>query len=572
MLRNCLKKLGNYRTRCTIKTLHTPVYRMKNLQVLRDILSGIKLLDKIISSSSYNKTLIYEPKYKSRPQVVSSQDTMRLQNVLREFLDSLQIDEATNTELQLDSSRKLGKVGLQLFLDCTRDNLTLNSTSLTSSLLEYYFKYPKKEVVSGIKIGLRYIRGFLEQNKIMVKGQNDIDALVDQFTMSSLDSQSVKNVLRAVNYQLFSDDIVRVINGNKTYDEIDVSKGWKYPAGILDTNEAYLRSLELPNKKLVSVDKKMLVLVYDGTLRDANKILPTITYARNLKKFVLLIVKGDCTGDALTSITINNNRNKRENNESRTIIMKYSNKANKNLALQENHDFVKFLRLPCGYDSIYSPEYSTLVPSKMCADKYYGSVESMKATTGEAFLYNSIDFESSQNEASQSFLQQTVTLKIGGHNEIEIDQRRNTLENFLNNSLCHGLAKGFIPSHGISLLKAVPGLSRLKANEPDFMTKLGIDAVLSAVVLPSEVAFKNAYGYNHHEISNLIAEAINENSFQLAKFSSTSKLVDTTKAGSIEPWNKMDSCLANIATFIKLLTSCNTIVTCIYEKPEKRTA
>lgn len=325
---------------------------------------------------------------------------MRLQNVLREFLDSLQIDEATNTELQLDSSRKLGKVGLQLFLDCTRDNLTLNSTSLTSSLLECYFKYPEKEVVNGIKIGLRYIRGFLEQNKIMVKGQNDIDALVDQFTMSSLDSQSVKNVLRAVNYQLFSDDIVRVINGNKTYDEIDVSKGWKYPAGILDTNEAYLRSLDLPNKKLVSVDKKMLVLMYDGTLRDANKILPTVTYARNLKKSVLLIVKGDCTGDALTSITINNNRNKRENNESRIIIMKYSNKANKNLALQENHDFVKFLRLPCGYDSIYSPEYSPLVPSKMCADKYYGSVESIKATTGEAFLYNSVDFESSQNEAS----------------------------------------------------------------------------------------------------------------------------------------------------------------------------
>ncbi|QHS71608.1 Tcm62p [Saccharomyces paradoxus] len=569
MLKNCLRKLGDYQTRCSIKTLHTPVYRTKNLQVLRDMLSGIKLLEKIITSSSYNKTLIYEPKYKSRPQVVSSHDTLRLQNVMRELVDSLQVDEAINTRLQSNRSRKLGRVGLQLFMDCIRENLTSTSTSLTCSLLEYYFKYPEKEVINGIKTGLRYIRDFLEKNKIMVKSQNNIVALVEQFALSSSDSQSVKRVLKAIDYELFSDDIVRVINGKKTYDEVDIFKGWKYPAGILDSNESYLRSLELPTKKLVSIEKDMLVLMYDGTLRDANKILPTITYARKLKKSVLLIVNGDCTGDALTSITINNNRNKRENNESRIVVVKYSEKANNNLALQENHDFIKFLRLPCGYDSIYSPEYSPLVPSKMCADKYYGNVESIKATTGEAFLYNSIGTEALSNKVPKSFLQKTVTLSIGGHNEIEIDQRRNALDNFLNNTLCHGLAKGFIPAYGVSLLKTVPGLNRLKANESNFMTKVGIDAVLSAVVLPSEVAFKNVYGYNYYEISSLIADTINEKSFQLAKCSPNSEPMNTVKGGSLEPWNKMDSCLAGVETFIELLTSCNTIITCVYKKPER---
>lgn len=564
-----MRKLGNHQTKCSVKTLHTPIYRTKNLQVLRDTLSGIKLLEKIITSSSYNKTLIYEPKYKSKPQVVSSHDTMRLHNVMRELLDSLQVDEATNTRLQSNRSRKLGRVGLQLFMDCIRENLTSTSTSLTCSLLEYYFKYPEKEVINGIKTGLRYIRDFLEKNKIMVKSQNNIVALVEQFALSSSDSQSVKRVLKAIDYELFSDDIVRVINGKKTYDEVDIFKGWKYPAGILDSNESYLRSLELPTKKLVSIEKDMLVLMYDGTLRDANKILPTITYARKLKKSVLLIVNGDCTGDALTSITINNNRNKRENNESRIVVVKYSEKANNNLALQENHDFIKFLRLPCGYDSIYSPEYSPLVPSKMCADKYYGNVESIKATTGEAFLYNSIGTEALSNKVPKSFLQKTVTLSIGGHNEIEIDQRRNALDNFLNNTLCHGLAKGFIPAYGVSLLKTVPGLNRLKANESNFMTKVGIDAVLSAVVLPSEVAFKNVYGYNYYEISSLIADTINEKSFQLAKCSPNSGPMNTVKGGSLEPWNKMDSCLAGVETFIELLTSCNTIITCVYKKPER---
>lgn len=165
MLRNCLRELRNHQTRRTIKTLHTPIYRTKNLHVLRDMLSGIKLLDKIINSSSYNKTLIHEPKYKSRAQVVSSQDTVRLNSVIRELLDSLQMDETTNAKLQSNKPRKLGRVGLQLFMDCSPDILTSTSTSLTSFLLEQYLKYPEEEVVNGILIGLKHIRDFLEKKK-----------------------------------------------------------------------------------------------------------------------------------------------------------------------------------------------------------------------------------------------------------------------------------------------------------------------------------------------------------------------------------------------------------------------
>lgn len=104
------------------------------------------------------------------------------------------------------------------------------------------------------------------------------------------------------------------------------------------------------------------------------------------------------------------------------------------------------------------------------------------------------------------------------------------------------------------------------------MTKVGINAVLSAVILPSEVAFKNAYGYNYYEINSLIAGAINEKSFPMAKFSPNSEPVNTVKDGNLEPWSKMDSCLAGVETFIELLTSCNTIITCVYKKPERHKA
>lgn len=551
----------------SIKTLHSPVLKTSDLATRQALLEDIKLLDKIVNSTSHNKSLLSTGKYRTKPEIITSQNSIKLQNVVREFLDRLQTEQVTVGPNYVDLKQKLSTIGLQLFLDCHDRNIIPMSTTLTYILMEQYNQSPGKQTLEGILQGLSKVRTFLEDNKVMIESKDDIMALVSELLSSRQDFEIVKRVLESVDYKLLSPDTVRVVKGKRTSDELEVSKGWRFPAGVMDTNEPYLRSLGLPEKKLVSIDEEMLVLVYDGTLKDANKILPTLNHAAKTQKSVLLVVTGDCIGDALTSITINNNKNSRQGNKSRGIILKYNTRANGNLALQENIDLVNFLRLPKGFASVYSPEFSPYVPSKICGDQFYGTLASLKATTGEAFLYNSPDVI--DGDSRNNFLQMTVTVKVGGHSELEIDHRRASLENLINQVLCPGLSTGFVPAHGIALAKSVLPVSALNKSDTPLEEKLGIDAVTMALTAPMTNALQNSYGYNKFQAANLVADAIRGPQFLRASLKPNFEEQELLELGALEPWSKIDQCLANVATFIRLLSSCNTVIAQVNEKPKK---
>lgn len=568
MLGHELRRSGCFRTVIrSIKTLHTPVIKTNEPATGVALLEGVKLLDRVINSSSYNKSLISTGKYRSKPQVITSQDALKLQNVVRELLDSNQMREAISGPKFLDIKEKLGKIGLQLFVDCNDGNIIPMSAPLTHILMEQYFKSPCKETLTGMIQSLEQVRTFLRSNKISVQSREEVDALVGKLCQTKKDSATVRKVLDSLDYKLSSPDIVRVVKGQRVEDEVAVSRGWRFPAGVLDTNDAYLRSLQLPEKKLVSIDKDILVLLYDGTLNDASKILPTLNYAAKNQKSVLVIVTGDCLGDALTSITISNNKNRRQGNSSRTVVMKYDARASGDLSLQENHQLIEFLGLPNGASSIYSPEFSPYVPSKMCADQFYGSLNSFQATTGEAFLHNSGTWE--DHGAANKFLQMTITVKVGGTSELEIDHRRNLLDNIINNTLCHGLSTGFVPAYGIALVKAIPSIT--KRSEIDLKTKLGVDSVIMALAAPMSRAIENVYGFSRFQVTGIVAETLRERNFTRAPLAPDSEALDLLKEGLLEPWEKIDKCLANVSTYIKLLSSCNTIVAQVFERPKKGT-
>ncbi|SCU78691.1 LANO_0A03664g1_1 [Lachancea nothofagi CBS 11611] len=553
MLRN-----ARYTALRTIKTLHTPIYDGSDLKTRQNLLHHIALLEKVLLSASYDRSMLYSGKYKRLPQIISGNDTVNVNYVMKEFLTSVQLAEAENPNVQRNPATKLGKIGLQMFMDCHQDNITALGTSLTNGLFERYNRNPTQEMAQGIELALTKVRTFLQDNRILVQEPHEIDQLVEKIcSHNQKNAAAIKKVLSQLDYNLVSDDVVRVTRGRRTDDETEVSKGWKYPTGIIDSNEAYLRSLQIPKNNLVSVNSPMLVLVHDGTLKDANNVLPALHYAAKQKKSLFIIVNGECKGDALAAITINNNKNKRQNVDSQAIIAKYSARDHNGLTLQENVDFLKFLKLPQGLGSVYSPDFSEYVPSSASAAQFFGSLESLKATTGEAFLYNS--GTNIQNAAMRT----TVTLLVGGQSEFEIDHRRAELDHIINNVLCHGMAQGWIPGHGIALAKSIKPLENVSKQDPFF---LGIEAVVANLTTTMENALNNLYGAHKYQAAKLIAETIFDPEFTTAFLPHRCSVVDR---GVLEPWNKVDQTLGGVMTFIKLITTCDVLVTRFFDKPRK---
>ncbi|CAH02225.1 Tcm62p [Kluyveromyces lactis] len=551
----------------SIKTLHTPTH-FTDATVRSNLMSKVKLLDEILSRISYDRSVLYTPKYKRIPQLVTAKDTVRMGTLVRNFIDNITMDQAYDVSKQLDPKEKLGKVGLELFLECNKNHITPLSTHLAVMMLDTYNRYSNE--VGFLEMMLEELRdaqSYLMENRFMIEKNEDIDMLIDKLAFTQQDATTMKNVMDQLNYELPSDDIVRVVRGNTMEDTIDLSKGWKYRAGVLDTNEPYLRSLQIDKKKLVTVSESSLVLIFDGTLRDADKIQPSLHYATKQKQSLLLIVNGDVTGDALAAITINNNKNNRNGNPSKTIILKYFDKDHDNISLQENYDLVKFCQLPQGLGSIYSPKFSEYVPSSASANLFFGSMEAIKATTGECFLYN--PSAALDDEIKNRSLQTTLTLNVGGQSEFEIDQRRASLDNILNNTMCHGLAEGFVPSHGIALAKAASYLSQQPLKDDSLMAKTVRAELIETLTLPMDQALQNKFGSNRFSRAKLVSDTMNVRSFQNAYLPGYKKEVNALTTGNIEPWNKLNHTLDNVAGFAKLITSCNTYVTRIFDKPKR---
>ncbi|CAL9731918.1 mitochondrial chaperone Tcm62p [Monosporozyma unispora] len=566
----------NYTLKRFLKTRYTVVQQLNHSRQQNDqILEHIRTLDKLLNSVSSNKNLLYKDKYKAFPQIVSGKDYNRLDYVIQNYLKSLELDDALYSSNNLIYNKsKLGTVTLQLLRDCASGKFHPWVPLLVSNLLATYNKYPYRETLNGIRMALKTITETLAQNKILINDPQNIDTLINSLCPSSINRKTIKQVLRKLDYKLFSDDIVRVTKGKRTFDEIELSKGWNFLTGIMNSNEPYLRSLDLIKQKLITIKTPTIVLVCDGSLQSSRQILPTIAYMNKTGKSVLLLISGDCGGEALSVITINNNKNKRNDKPMRIVLMKYSQRDNNNLAIQENQALLQFLKLPQGINSIYSCEYSDMIPSTVSANQYFGEIESFKATTGEALLYNNTSMGDSNLD---EHLHTTLTLNVGGENEMEIDARRNLLDHLINDIICQGLSSGFVTGHGVALVKTIPKIMELLDSprcEADINVKVGIEAVLNCLCVPMEKSLENEYGLSKHQISQFISKTMDEEDINMAYLPPTSRTEPSRQnlasLGILEPWNQINAVLTTTSNFLHMFSNCKTVITSVLEKPKKQ--
>lgn len=568
----------NHTIKRSLKTKYTIVHKLDHSKQQTDkILYHIRVLDKLLNSVSSNNNLLYKDKYKGTPQIICGRDYTRMDYAIQNYLKSLELDDALNSERKILLGKdKLGIVTLQLLRECGGGKFHPLVPYMVSNLLTTYNKYPYKDTLYGINAALKTVADALSQNKVLLQEPATICSLVDSLSISSTNSKTIKDVLEKIDYKLYSDDIVRVVPGRKTMDEIELTKGWRFLSGIINTNEPYLRSLDLPKQKLISIQKPMLVLLCDGSLQSAKQILPSIAYMNKVEKSLLILVSGECGGEALAAISINNNKNKRNNKPMRTIVMKYNPRDHNNISIHENSPLLKFLKLPQGISSIFSCNYSNIVPSTVSAGQYFGEIESFKASTGEALLYN----ETFSNEGiTDKYLHTTVKLSVGGATEIEIDTRRNLLEHLINDILCDGLASGFVGGYGVSLVKTIPKVLDLLASKEckeNLNVRVGVDAVLNCLSTPMERALQNEYGINKHQALNFVSKTVelkDPNTGYLPLNTNTENegkyVHDLVSKGVLEPWKQINNALTTTINFLQLFGNCNTMITSVMEKPRK---
>lgn len=557
--------------RC-IKTLHTPVIKVPD-DKRHLMLNHLITLNQILSKTQYNRNILYEDKYKSHPQMISSKDNYKLQKLIENIVMNWEKQEIKSKDRSEEV--KLSKIGLRLFMDsCSsfKNADFLIATDLSIELLKLYIRSPnKKDTLDEIRSLLESMLNYLNDKKIFIhENPAKIDSLIA--TLYPQHKTLLKKVLHELNYQLNEDDIVRVVRGKTFQDHIETNKGWKYNCGLKDDNNRYLSSLGLldtsgqKNKKLVTINEECLVLfVDDKVLRDVNKVLPTLNYISRLDKPLVIFTSGNVFGDALNAISMHNNKSKRQNKKSQVLIFQYFDTSNSGLKLGENMDFINFCQLPKGQQSIYSQKFSEFTPSKITSDQYYGKLDSIKATTGEAFLYND-----KHNIEENSNLKTTITLSVGGTNEFEIDQKRMELDYILNDFLAQSIKSGVVPGLGVSLVKAVAH-SVLDVASPSTMQhhkqeyiNIFSNSMANSIVQKFQADQFSANGRVSQTLYSNKQAAMDE-----AFVDDNFKPISMSEHGYLDPYNKLGGTLQAVDTFLKMACSCDTFVTKVYDTGKK---
>lgn len=372
----------------------------------------------------------------------------------------------------------------------------------------------------------------------------------------------IESILKILNYNIKSQDQVRVVRSDSIDDQIDIQDGWKLNNGCKSDNDRYLSSLNLldttsrKNLKVLSINGGVKTLVVDDmVIRDPKLLKNLLEYLRVSDQSMVIFINGNIKNEALTEISMWNNKNKRQGRNAKCVIIPVRDNDStvmEHTYLAEDLDFLNFINLPNGQLSIlnkYTPINFEELKSAEDFELFLGHLDSIKFTNGESFLYSKsgadkindmVEKYSSEGYVYPKNLKTTITVKCGGNTLIEMDDKRQELDYIINEYL-------------FSIFHA----GGLRTNNLIFF----FNKIMAALNKENEFVHAKNYSELFEDLAvdnkNNKVEVIND----LNDYLKSSEDSESLKNDKIEPLSKAVNTLFVVLNFVKLFCSTDIVVT-----------
>ncbi|SGZ41288.1 uncharacterized protein HGUI_03488 [Hanseniaspora guilliermondii] len=372
----------------------------------------------------------------------------------------------------------------------------------------------------------------------------------------------IESILKILNYKIKSQDQVRVVRSDGVDDQIDIQDGWRLTNGCKSDNDRYLSSLNLldttsrKNLKVLSINGGVKTLVIDDmVIRDPKVLKNLLEYLKVSNQSVVIFINGNIKNEALTDISMWNNKNKRQGLNAKCVIIPVKDNDStvmEHTYLAEDLDFLNFINLPNGQLSIlnkYTPINFEELKSAEDFELFLGHLDSIKFTNGESFLYSKsgadkinemVEKFSSEGFVYPKNLKTTITVKCGGNTLIEMDDKRQELDYMINEYLFSIFHAGGLRTNNLVFLfnKIMGELNK----ENEFVHAKNYSRMFEDLAVDN----KN----NKVEVINNLNDYLMSNEDP-----------ESLKNGKIEPLSKAVNTLFVVLNFVKLFCSTDVVVT-----------
>lgn len=468
---------------------------------------------------------------------------------------------------------KYENMGAQLLKDVTsKSNLESGDGTTTSTVLAYnILKNAIQNVATGanpteVRIGIQAaideVIKFLESNKKQISSNEELKQIA--IISSNGDTELGEIIAKAVN-EVGKDGIISVENGHKVVDELEIKKGLRFNEGFIKPAFGNISS----EKAKVTLENP-LILLHKGELRDAQHILPALSFAQQSSR-PLLIVTEAMEGDALAIALLNKLRN-----QVHVVVVKAPGFGD------ARTEYLEDFSAATGA-TVLDPQVGEIASA--ASKELFGSSASAVIASKETVIIEgagSKENVDSRIEAIRTKLEQkdirigerdslkerlakltsgAAVIKVGGVSQFIVKEKKDRLDDALG-ATHSALQTGFLPGGGVALLKASEHLKSIKFDSLSFDAKLGISIVQSALTSPFDKILSNS-GIEHGHIKSKLLD-----SFSKGVNAQTGEIVDMYEAGIVDPMGSVKGALLNSAGVTSLLSSAEVAITNVLGEKE----
>jgi chaperonin GroEL len=471
-------------------------------------------------------------------------------------------------EIELEDSYE--NMGAQMVKEVASKTSTVagDGTTTATILAESIFVEGLKNITAGAN-GMQVKRGIdkaveaiiseLAKMSIQVESSKQMEQVA---TCSANQDVEIGKKLAEAMDKVGKDGVITVEEGQSLETTVELVEGMQFDKGYLSPH--FINNFQ----NMTVVLDKPYILVHEKKISSVKSLVPLLEKVAKQGK-PLLIIAEDVEGEALATLVVNKLRgvlqcaavkapgfgDRRKAMLSDISVLTGAEAIFEDLGLEMEH--IEISQLGRAKRVTIDKDTTTIIEGAGKTSEIKGRIEQIKNEIDKST--SDYDIEKLQERLAK-LAGGVAQINVGAATESEMKEKKARVEDALH--ACRAaVEEGILPGGGVSMLRALPALDRLKTDGDE---KIGIDIVRRAVVAPIKQIAENA-GLD----GSIVAQKVTESSERNFGYDALRKEYgDMVKFGVIVPTKVERIALQNGASIASLLLTTDAIVSEIPEKKE----
>jgi chaperonin GroEL len=359
------------------------------------------------------------------------------------------------------------------------------------------------------------------------------------------------------------DGVITIEEGKGLDTVVDLVEGLQFDKGYISPHFADPQTMDV-------AFEDAYVLIHEEKISSIKDILPVLGKVAEAGK-ALLIIAEDIEGEALATLVVNKLRG-----TLKVVAVKAPGFGDRRKAMLEDIAIVTggqpiFKELGINLETLdikdlgrakkihVEKETTTIIEGAGKTDKIKGRIEQIKAEIDRTT--SDYDREKLQERLAK-LAGGVAVIKVGAPTEAAMKEKKARVEDALH--ACRAaVEEGILPGGGVSVLRAIPAIDKLKLDGDE---KIGADIVKRALSAPIKQISENA-GVD----GSIVAQKIMESKEQNFGYNAlTHEYGDLIKMGVIVPTKVERTALSNAASIASLLLTTDAVISDLPKKEDKK--